>query len=620
MAFNLKQKLTITACLAVFIGASVVGTIGFIDSKNRMENETLNQIKNSATSYNKYLTEWLHNKGMALTSLPSNAPRLLVGSVLPVIKQSGNFENVFLAYQDGNQKNANKVILPEGNNDPREWGWYKNSIDNEKIFMDNPTIAAATGEQVVSLGKAIKLHGDTVVMGADIKLTSIIENLKNINLSGNGEILVVSKNGNIFVNTNEKLINQPVSKIGITSSMLNNNGLSIETINNNEYHIYVEEIKGTDLKTVIKIESESLMTGINKRAFYQLIIGLVVVILGSGLMFLLVNKLLNPLNEVTKALEEISKGDGDLTKNLDIKSKDEIGKLSESFNEFVKSQRILISQVKEQAETLKGFAEKSSLTTNEATDIINLQQQEIEMVATAINEMATATLEIARNAEDAAGSAQSSNQSAEIGMEIVDTSIKSINGLSKEIEETADVVNTLNNHVKEISGILVAIQDIADQTNLLALNAAIEAARAGDAGRGFAVVADEVRVLSQKTHNSTKEIQDTIETFENIVSQATTLMNSSASKAKETVENSDQLSEAFNQINVSIQMISDMTTQIATAVEEQTTVTEEVSENISRIKCVSEDLTTSSNMNLESAQMLNQEAIYLGEKVEKFKV
>lgn len=122
MTFNLKQKLTATACLAVFIGASVVGTTGFIDSKSRMETETLNQIENSATAYNKYLTEWLDNKEMALSSLPSNAPRLLVGSILPVIKQSGNFENVFLAYQDGNQKNANKVILPEGNNDPREWG------------------------------------------------------------------------------------------------------------------------------------------------------------------------------------------------------------------------------------------------------------------------------------------------------------------------------------------------------------------------------------------------------------------------------------------------------------------------------------------------------------------
>jgi methyl-accepting chemotaxis protein len=620
MTFNLKQKLTATACLAVFIGASVAGTTGFIDSKNRIENETLNQIENSATAYNKYLTEWLYNKEMALSSLPSDAPRLLVGSVLPVIKQSGNFENVFLAYQDGSQKNANKVDLPEGNNDPREWGWYKNAINNEKMFMDNPTIAAATGEQVVSLGKAIKLHGETIVMGADIKLTSIIENLKNINLAGNGEIFVVSKNGNIFANTNEKLINQPVSKIGITSSMLNSTGLNIESIKGNEYHIYVEPIKGTDLKTVIKIDSESLITGINETAFYQFIVGLIVVLLGSGLMFLLMNKLLAPLNEVTKALEEISKGDGDLTKKLDVKSKDEIGQLSESFNEFVESQRVLVSQVKAQAETLKGLAEKSSLTTNESTEIINLQQQEIEMVATAINEMATATLEIARNAEDAAGSAQSSNQSAEIGMGIVDASINSINGLSIEIEETAGVVNTLNNHVKEISGILVAIQDIADQTNLLALNAAIEAARAGEAGRGFAVVADEVRVLSQKTHNSTKEIQDTIETFENIVGRATTLMNSSANKAKETVESSDQLAEAFNQINVSIQMISDMTTQIATAVEEQTTVTDEVSENITRIKGVSDDLTTASNMSLESAEILNQEAIDLDSKVEKFKV
>lgn len=617
-----KTKLMLTSCLAVVIGTSAVGYTGHYLAKERIEQETLTQIDSTTGSYNRYVEDWLKSKEAALSSMPEQAPRMLVKSVLGVIKLAGDFDNVFLAYPDGSERNANNVILPEGNNDPREWGWYINAKDKETIFMDNPTIAAATGEQVVSLGKEVPLHGDKVIMGADIKMTALIEGLEQISVPGNGQIFMANSEGNIFAHKDTSMINQSVEMLGLNKNIVigEEAHLEILEVNGVSSHVYTSPIKGTSLVTITIINSEALMSGISQSAMYQGLSAFVMIVLSSVLLFTLISRLLQPLNNVTLALGEIAAGGGDLTKRLDVQNKDEIGALSQSFNDFVESMSVLIKQIKDQSEQLSEMAEGSHARTTEAASVIMEQQSEVTMVATAINEMSSASIEIARNAEEAALSAQESLNSSNTGLKTVETSISSINALSDEIKETSNVIETLNEHVNEINGILEAIQSIADQTNLLALNAAIEAARAGDAGRGFAVVADEVRKLASKTHDSTGEIQTTIETFQDIVSRATELMASSASLATSTVEDSQAVSIAFEEINTSIQKISDMSVQIAAAVEEQTTVTDEISQNVEKIKEVSEELAINSEMTLTDASDLNKQATELSQKVSTFEV
>ncbi len=621
-SFNLTKKLTLTAFFSILIGIVIVGYVGFLETKKNIEQQTEATVKNAVLVYNESISDWLKHKDSTMSSMPKNASSLFINDLLKVMKASGDFENVFLAYPDGTQNNADKVVLPPDNNDPRVWGWYVNASKQDNIYMAEPSIAAATGDQVVSLGKAIQLNGQKVIVGSDIKMEHFLEQLTHVNLPGEGELFVTTKTNKVFANKNVSLINENISKLGLDKNLVSGalNKINISKINDESFHLYAKEIPNTDLITMVKIKSDSLMDGIIDTALHQLIVSLIVIITISLLTYILISRLLKPLSEVSSALNNISKGDGDLTQKLDIKSNDEIGQLSQSFNDFLSNQRDLITQIKDQAVTLKAFADKSMIMTSESREIINTQQTEIDMIATAINEMNSSTGEIARNAEEAARSAHTSFEQAAKGTEIVANSIESISDLSDEISETTNVVETLNVHVKEINNILVAIQDIANQTNLLALNAAIEAARAGESGRGFAVVADEVRNLSIKTHKSTEEIQGTIHTFEEVVSKATQLMNSSSEKAKETVHHSEELSIAFSEINGSIQLISDMSAQIATAVEEQSAVTNEISENISKIKDVSDNLVVSSDITEENANGLNAEAESLSDKVARFKL
>ncbi|MCU8010456.1 methyl-accepting chemotaxis protein, partial [Shewanella sp. SM87] len=176
----------------------------------------------------------------------------------------------------------------------------------------------------------------------------------------------------------------------------------------------------------------------------------------------------------------------------------------------------------------------------------------------------------------------------------------------------------LSRHAKSISSILATIQGIAEQTNLLALNAAIEAARAGEQGRGFAVVADEVRVLSRRTQDSTQEVHTTIETLQRTTARAVSLMESSQALAGHSVEDANAAAKALEEITQAVNVISDMAGQIATAAEEQTQVTGEITQNTVAIKDVTDEITASAMADLAQARGLKARANDLNAQVATF--
>ncbi|SDA83726.1 methyl-accepting chemotaxis protein [Pseudomonas sp. NFPP33] len=327
-----------------------------------------------------------------------------------------------------------------------------------------------------------------------------------------------------------------------------------------------------------------------------------------------------PLHNLLYRIEQIADGDGDLRVRLDVLSRDELGKLSHAFNRFLDKLQPLIKEVgrvtgevADSAQSLAGMAAANDR-------LISSEHAAVDQVSTAATEMSVAVHEVARNAQNAADAARHAEVQSREGAQVVGATIHSIRQLAQEVESASDTIQTLEQETANIGAVLAVIKGIAEQTNLLALNAAIEAARAGEQGRGFAVVADEVRALAARTQESTKDIQQMIERLQAGVQNAVKATHSGSARARQSVEQAAGVDQALSVTGDSVQRINDMAAQIATACEEQSSVTEEIARNISDIRDLSNEAAQTSEQSTRASQHLSELSHGLAQLVGRFRV
>lgn len=327
-----------------------------------------------------------------------------------------------------------------------------------------------------------------------------------------------------------------------------------------------------------------------------------------------------PLHSLLHRIEQIADGDGDLRVRLDVLSRDELGKLSHAFNRFLDKLQPLIKEVgrvtgevADSAQSLAGMAAANDR-------LISSEHVAVDQVSTAATEMSAAVHEVARNAQNAADAARQAEAQSREGAEVVGATIHSIRQLAQEVESASTTIQTLEQETANIGAVLAVIKGIAEQTNLLALNAAIEAARAGEQGRGFAVVADEVRALAARTQESTKDIQQMIERLQIGVQNAVKATHSGSARARQSVEQAAGVDQALSVTGDSVQRINDMAAQIATACEEQSSVTEEIARNISDIRDLSNEAAQTSEQSTRASQHLSELSHGLAQLVGRFRV
>ncbi len=346
-----------------------------------------------------------------------------------------------------------------------------------------------------------------------------------------------------------------------------------------------------------------------------LVVGILIGVLLAWVIISGISKGVTSVETVADSLAE-----GDLTGRVDYKSKDEIGHIATAFNRMADKFSTAISQVKEAVSQLAAAAEETSVVNAQTTSGINQQQMETSQVATAITEMNATVHEVARSAVAAAEAAKEADITFEEGKQVVDKIINAITELANEVEQSSLVIRELENESESIGSVLDVIKGIAEQTNLLALNAAIEAARAGEQGRGFAVVADEVRTLAGRTQQSTQEIEEMINRLQSGANKAVQVMEVGKQKSLHGVEQASAAGEALNTINQAVDRINTMNTQIASAAEEQSTVTEEINRNIVNINEVAEQTSEGAKQAAIASDDLSRLAEELKQLVSQFKV
>ncbi len=380
------------------------------------------------------------------------------------------------------------------------------------------------------------------------------------------------------------------------------------------------DIASQELDSQANVEVNEFSEETSKMQLYMLIFVAFIIILTGALSYVVPKVLVSSVNDLTRRIKEISEGDGDLTQRINSKRTDELGKLASAFDDFVAKLQTLISEISSSSTSLENNAVQLTNTHENAQRVSNEQTRSIEQIAAAVNEFSVSIREVAERTLSTANETDHTAELTTQGMKIIDNSVDEINQLANSIKKANQVIEQLASESNNIATVLEVIRNIAEQTNLLALNAAIEAARAGEQGRGFAVVADEVRSLASKTQKSTEEIQNMIDKLQSGVKDAVSSILDGSNRVEKNVELSLNIQQMFESIQSSATIVSDMATQIATATEQQSSVSEELSTNLEHLNeqnRVSQGLSNEIN---EVAKRVGSSVNKLSKDVGQFKI
>ena len=557
-------------------------------------------------------------QNIAINPEPANVASLLDQKTL-----TSTFMATYLGDATGHFTIRPDVKMPDGF-DPRVRPWYKGAESSSTSTLTEPYIDAATGQLIISVATASKKSGQSVgVVGGDLSLQSLVDTLAARDFDGMGYVFLVSADGKILVHPDKALVMKSLKEAYPQDTPRISSDFSEVTVDGKTRIVTFAPIKGLPSVnwyiglSVDKDQAFAMLSEFRASAVIATIIavGIILALLG-----MLIRILIQPLHVMTRAMEDIADGEGDLTKRLTIVNNDEFGVLGTAFNRFVERIHGSIREVSSATGQVNEVALRVVAASNSSMYNSDQQASRTSSVAAAINQLGAAAQEIARNAAQASNQASDARGLAEDGQQVVDRSIKAMNQLSSMLSASSSNIESLNSKTVNIGQILEVITSISQQTNLLALNAAIEAARAGEAGRGFAVVADEVRNLAHRTQESAQQVQTMIEELQVGARESVSTMSESQRHSQDSVEIANLAGERLNSVTQRIGEIDGMNQSVATATEEQTAVVESINVDITEINTLNQEGVENLQSTLRACADLEQQAARLQQLVGSFRI
>jgi methyl-accepting chemotaxis protein len=519
-----------------------------------------------------------------------------------------------------------------------EQGWYKNGLAAPQgqcawapAYKDSASAEARTN-CAMSILKEGKQYGIATI---DLTLGFFNDLVEEKEQALNGDILIIESDGKILNNTrsiNRSLILDNLSSIAQESPFAANISRNLSQVTDSKplqvrydnngvnYTLFMHRISGTPWTvafstqtTLLESTTHSILVTL---ASIQLPIAAAIILF----CFIAFSQLARRLEALRNNIEALSSGDADLTAEIKINKNDEVGGIAVSVNHFIIYLREMMDSVSNSSNQISNIIDEVKNQSQINHDIVDRHANETMQVITAINEMASTAEEVARNTTNTVTNTHSATVAADQSKAAVNKATDSVALLMTQIKTASENVTEMSNETQKISTVLNVIRDIAEQTNLLALNAAIEAARAGDQGRGFAVVADEVRALAARTQNSTAEINEMLTHLQAGVTTVVTAMNNTKTRCEVVVDDTEQVNGGLDEMMTSIGEINDLNSHIATAAEEQSSVTEEINHNMSQIQNMIQMLTESAQQTTTSSHSLSEANNQLNKLVSRFKL
>ncbi|MGN4998362.1 methyl-accepting chemotaxis protein [Aeromonas sp. 61P] len=513
--------------------------------------------------------------------------------------------------------------------------WYLCGRDTRQPCLMEPylyEISPGNKMLMTSLTVPVLRDGKFVgLAGVDMNLPifqQLAENLGKSLYDNKADVTLVSKMG-LIVGSNRYAdkLGRPLKEVGLTlpdgqpvssdSDFILHQPIRVEAANT-QWWLMIKVPKALALSKAHTISSElgALLVDAQRQ---QIIAMGGITLLVLGLLVWFIQTITAPLSLISRHVGHLSSNEGDLTQQMEIDTHQELIDLGAQLNAFLGKLRGMVQMSKGIGQQVYQQAREMKHTADTMRSSLDEQNLELESVVSAMHQMSTTAVSVAGYAEQAAQESEAATHHINTAQQTLSNARNEIHTLVGDMHEADKAVALVAQRSTNISRILDVIRAIAEQTNLLALNAAIEAARAGDMGRGFAVVADEVRALATKTRESTDEIGQLIGSLQTEVSSSQRLMNTGIERSTTTVQGTEQAFEALNRVVAQIQQIHDHISQVATAAEQQSAVSDDINKNLMRIGDTANVIGQEASSSHQLSEALEQAATALASQLDRLR-
>lgn len=606
---SIQTRLIAAFLVILILPCSVVGWFSYLEARQQVEDQIMQSASQSVQSANHEINTLISKSLSDMDYLAQKINGQMVdGTASPQVRAilepykaiNPQYEVVYFGTNTGVM-----IFSPDRTiegYDPKTRPWFIKATENKgKAIISDPFLSATNNQIAVNPSKTS--DDGSGVVGGSLVLTELAKRVNSIKVGQNGYVFILDKD--------RKYVTNPTIEPGTENTEPYITEFYESDAGTVDFQFNGVDTKGvfvtnelTGWKIIGAIEMSEVANATKGILYTTIAVIAIAIIIGVMLALWIVRSITTPLKQLIHTTEKIAAGN--LTEEIAIHSKDELGQLSASVNHMVHNLRDLIGGVVSSSHNVASASEQISATTQEIAGRISVQSQSAQNMQELFSELSVAINSAAENAEEAAELATQTTSIAHDGGSIVKNSISSMNQVNLQMTRLEEDSN-------KIGEIIEVIDDISDQTNLLALNAAIEAARAGEQGRGFAVVADEVRKLAERSGEATKQITAIIKGMQENTHRSVMAVSDGVSQSEETGKAFDRIIEMISKTELKVG-------EIAAACEEQAAQSNEVMHSIENISAASQEAAAASEETAATSQSLAQLAEGLNESVSVFKI